>query len=267
MGVLLSLLIAPSLSCVKKDPLYCDEDTPCDDGMRCNLGNHTCEKGPDGGSDSGRSDGPRPTLDGIPDLPEQDQSRSDMASDRGGPAEAGADVTLPDLQPRSKCGDGVISPPNEVCDKNALGGKTCKTQGFYGGTLKCKSDGKAFDTSACHDCGNGYLQQAGARTCGNPQGLEDGLRRRQSFLRDEPDRGALVLGIQQRRPARRRHHQGQEQPHARGHVEALDAGIRRRDAHMRDTNGQDALVLGRDHGQQDTHAGWIKKDLAVRVRR
>ncbi|MEK6904681.1 MAG: hypothetical protein AABW87_03750, partial [Nanoarchaeota archaeon] len=37
----------------------------------------------------------------------------------------------------------------EACDGTDLGGSTCSSQGYDGGTLKCKSDCSAYDTSGC----------------------------------------------------------------------------------------------------------------------
>ena len=37
----------------------------------------------------------------------------------------------------AKCGDGKINAAAEQCDKTNLGSKTCKTQGFTGGTISC----------------------------------------------------------------------------------------------------------------------------------
>ena len=53
----------------------------------------------------------------------------------------------------AKCGDSKINAAAEQCDKTALGGKTCKTQGFAGGTLKCSSSCK-LDTASCYKCGD-----------------------------------------------------------------------------------------------------------------
>jgi hypothetical protein len=36
-----------------------------------------------------------------------------------------------------------------VCDGTNLNGKTCKTQGYDYGTLRCRSDCLAFDTTSC----------------------------------------------------------------------------------------------------------------------
>ncbi len=46
------------------------------------------------------------------------------------------------------CGDGAINRPSESCDGIDLGGKTCDTFGFDGGTLNC-SAACTFNTSAC----------------------------------------------------------------------------------------------------------------------
>ena len=54
----------------------------------------------------------------------------------------------------STCGNGVIDPP-EVCDGTNLGGATCVSQGFDGGSLACTGDCLTFDTSACFTCTQG----------------------------------------------------------------------------------------------------------------
>ncbi len=83
----------------------------------------------------------------------------------------------------ANCGNGVID-ANEQCDGNELGGQTCESQGFAGGTLGCTAACK-FDTSACTepsaDCGNGVLDageqcdgaELGGQTC-KTQGFDDG---------------------------------------------------------------------------------------------
>ena len=65
------------------------------------------------------------------------------------------DGPAPDTQ--DPCGNGVLD-PQEICDDQELGGKTCKTEGFDRGALACKAD-CTLDTSACvHDnCGNGAV--------------------------------------------------------------------------------------------------------------
>jgi hypothetical protein len=47
----------------------------------------------------------------------------------------------------SRCGDGVIN-SNEQCDTLNLGGKTCASAGFSGGTLACTGS-CTLDTSGC----------------------------------------------------------------------------------------------------------------------
>ncbi|MFC2175000.1 class III signal peptide-containing protein [archaeon] len=52
-----------------------------------------------------------------------------------------------------KCGDWRVS-SGEQCDSQVPYGKTCVTQGYDGGTLKCGDQCK-FDYSSCHKCGDG----------------------------------------------------------------------------------------------------------------
>jgi hypothetical protein len=53
-------------------------------------------------------------------------------------------------QPPVTCGDGVVE-GTEQCDGTNLSSKTCATQGFNGGTLKCNATCQ-FDTSECDHC-------------------------------------------------------------------------------------------------------------------
>jgi hypothetical protein len=50
--------------------------------------------------------------------------------------------------PTSLCGNGVID-MGEDCDFGDLGGRSCRSEGFFGGTLACGT-GCALDTSGCH---------------------------------------------------------------------------------------------------------------------
>lgn len=50
------------------------------------------------------------------------------------------------------CNDGIIN-GDETCDGSNFGGKSCSTQGFYGGSLSCS--GCSISTSGCNNCGNG----------------------------------------------------------------------------------------------------------------
>ena len=59
----------------------------------------------------------------------------------------------------SYCGDGVIG-YGERCDGTSLGGQTCQTLGYTGGTLACSSFSCAWDTASCtgtSTCGNGVI--------------------------------------------------------------------------------------------------------------
>ncbi|MFH2008396.1 MAG: PPC domain-containing protein [bacterium] len=58
------------------------------------------------------------------------------------------------------CGDDLMQiTQGEVCDGVDLGGATCQSQGYTGGTLACNDTCDAFDTTACTggDCGNGVV--------------------------------------------------------------------------------------------------------------
>ena len=54
----------------------------------------------------------------------------------------------------STCGDGMVY-GRDVCDGTALGGQTCASQGFSGGTLTCEHimrrerSGRWYWTEAC----------------------------------------------------------------------------------------------------------------------
>jgi hypothetical protein len=52
------------------------------------------------------------------------------------------------------CGNGIIE-AGEVCDGLNLGGETCVTQGFSGGSLACEGTCLAFNTNACFTCQDG----------------------------------------------------------------------------------------------------------------
>ena len=68
------------------------------------------------------------------------------------------------------CGDGLIS-RGETCDGEALDGKTCASEGFASGKLKCTQC--HLDTSKCSFCGNDAINPGeecdgtdlGGRTC------------------------------------------------------------------------------------------------------
>lgn len=112
--------------------------------------------------------------DAQPDGPLADLAKADLAkvdlikSDAPQPDKAAAKpdavqldkaITSPD-GPASDvgkwCGNGVIY-GIEQCDGANLNNKTCKTQGFVSGTLKCHSTTCQFDTTGCNKCGNGII--------------------------------------------------------------------------------------------------------------
>lgn len=55
------------------------------------------------------------------------------------------------------CGNGTIdvdAVPTEVCDGSNLGGETCATLGYGGGTLACETNCLALDETGCNNCGD-----------------------------------------------------------------------------------------------------------------
>lgn len=52
------------------------------------------------------------------------------------------------------CGDGTLDPPAEQCDGADLGGETCESLGFSGGSPSCDPLLCQIDTSPCSVCGN-----------------------------------------------------------------------------------------------------------------
>ena len=61
------------------------------------------------------------------------------------------------------CGNGVAE-MGEDCDGGDLGGETCVSLGFGGGTLACAGN-CTFDTSGCFECGDGTCE--GSEDCEN----------------------------------------------------------------------------------------------------
>ncbi|MDC0667114.1 hypothetical protein [Nannocystis radixulma] len=92
------------------------------------------------------------------------------------------DTTTGTTGPDPTCGNAALD-GDEACDGTELGGATCESEGFDGGTLACQADCTALDTSGCTvaTCGNGGIdgQEAcdgadlGDETCVS-QGFEGG---------------------------------------------------------------------------------------------
>jgi len=108
-------------------------------------------KGADGGPpDSGKPDAPKPDAP-RPDAPKPDAPKPDAPpADKAIPDKTPPDTLKPDA---SLCGNGKLD-VTEACDGTALGGKTCKTQGFMDGTLGCKKDCSALDLRGCYTLGS-----------------------------------------------------------------------------------------------------------------
>ncbi len=69
------------------------------------------------------------------------------------------------------CGDNAINGP-EQCDRNQLGGATCVSLGYSGGTLACippddTNHGCEFDISGCYLCGDGTCEPLKGENCPN----------------------------------------------------------------------------------------------------
>lgn len=65
------------------------------------------------------------------------------------------------------CGNGVLD-GTEVCDAPDVGGQTCASQGFDGGTLDCLDDCSGFDASGCFDFGGDCCTDHVAPGCDDP---------------------------------------------------------------------------------------------------
>lgn len=77
----------------------------------------------------------------------------------------------------NNCGNNVKD-GSEVCDGTDLGGQTCSSQGFSGGTLACASTCGSFDTSGCFT--NSCSDTDGGFVVGT-QGTVSGSNNGQSF--------------------------------------------------------------------------------------
>jgi hypothetical protein len=68
------------------------------------------------------------------------------------------------------CGDGMLS-PDEVCDGDMFGEKSCEAVGFQSGQLLCNESCQGYSTENCYICGNGAIEPAEA--CDGP--LDDDI--------------------------------------------------------------------------------------------
>lgn len=65
------------------------------------------------------------------------------------------DTSTCEEEPGPMCGDGAVN-GTEECDGTELGGATCESEGFDGGTIACSGTCE-LDTSACFSCGDGIV--------------------------------------------------------------------------------------------------------------
>lgn len=110
--------------------------------------------------------------------------------DAAAPLPIDAAENAPDAPPDSPpadahvavCGDGLVE-REEACDGEVFAGRTCMTQGFYEGTLRCTAS-CTLDTSGCSgSCGDGIVN--GPETCDVALAVTESCRR-QGFLGGVP---------------------------------------------------------------------------------
>ena len=150
-----------SLNCPITDTHFstCDYNGVCDSGegctcSDCNIKQDTCDAGL------------TCNIAGT--------SCCDTVSD--GVCTPGCESVDPDCVSKGVCGDGTIN-TGETCDGSNVGGKTCSSFGFTGGTLGCDSSCN-IDTSTCTGgtggtCGDGTINtgetcdgsNVGGKTC------------------------------------------------------------------------------------------------------
>jgi hypothetical protein len=115
------------------------------------------------------------------------------------PIDAGVDAALPDAPAPDAppdahvtvCGDGVVE-REEACDGEVFAGRTCATQGFYQGTLRCTAS-CTLDTGSCSgSCGDGIVN--GPETCDVALPITQSCRKL-GFLGGVPGCGAGCLPV------------------------------------------------------------------------
>jgi hypothetical protein len=77
------------------------------------------------------------------------------AADRMSAHVSSRDDSFPGCFSSVLCGNGAID-EGEECDGANLGGATCASEGFFGGTLSCSSSCQ-LNTSQCTNCGNNVI--------------------------------------------------------------------------------------------------------------
>ncbi len=79
------------------------------------------------------------------------------------------ELDLASCESAGRCGDeSVQTGYGEVCDGANLGGQTCESLGYYGGTLACHPNCTAFDVTGCAAagrCGDGNVQTEQGEMC------------------------------------------------------------------------------------------------------
>src|SRR5262245_17014890 len=126
-------------ACLEPRASFCSDGRICPPGTLCDGQRHRCVEPGQEAACSGQGEGGACSFRGTP-----------------GACRAGLCESI-------RCGDGVISPP-EDCEGDDLGGADCPTMGFYDAPgLRCSSV-CSFDVSSCTGlCGDGVTN--GSEAC------------------------------------------------------------------------------------------------------
>ena len=114
-----------------------------------------------GPRDSGREGGGDVTtqdsspFDALPDQPRDQWQAEGAAADTVAPHDGVKLDTKPPPDVGPLCGNNKVD-AGEQCDGKNLQNKTCSSEGYFKGTLKCTT-GCTLDLSGCSYCGNGKL--------------------------------------------------------------------------------------------------------------
>lgn len=154
-------------SCTEKEPLYCDENTPCQSGMVCILELNRCVRADasvnEASVEDGRNDAP--PLDGGGDLSPTNDTGNDITSsdlpapDMGSPDMAAADLSQPDAPPPKKANGAACKLATECKSGQCVDGYCCNSS-CKGDCQSCALAGKL---GICSTEADGSL--CGKETC------------------------------------------------------------------------------------------------------
>lgn len=99
-----------------------------------------------------------PTGDGDDDFDAGDTDTGEEDTGTG-------DYDPPGTDEDQMCGNGIVDNAEEECDGDQFQGDgTCAGEGYFAGEIDCNDD-CTIDTSDCHNCGDGELQEADGEEC------------------------------------------------------------------------------------------------------